>query len=159
MIQSFQCPVCGNLNPLGKPSCPNCGQSFVYNCPVCGNPIDNRYLRCASCNTLFNWTKTIVQNAEARTQNIQPQMQNTDAGMQNTQQQTQNTRARMGGAQGTRTMYPESRQSRVEIDEVKEKPASSNVSLTSRPAFWLFLMLGCMILIALLLLIDRMINR
>jgi hypothetical protein len=131
MIQSFQCPTCGNLNPIGEPSCPKCGQSFVYNCPVCGNPIDNRYLRCASCNTLFNWSKPILQNAETRTPNMQ----------------------RM------RVMYPETKQPQTEINEVKEKPNSPTARMTSQPKFWLMLMAGCMILIAILLIMDRVINH
>jgi hypothetical protein len=123
MIQSFQCPTCGNLNPLGEPSCPNCGQSFVYNCPVCGNPVDNRFLRCGSCNTLFNWCKPINQNAETVTPNMQRRP----------------------------ISYPETNQSRVGINEVKGRPDSTKVRMTSQPKFWLMLMVGSMILIALLL--------
>jgi len=131
MIQSFQCPVCGSLNPLGEPSCPNCGRSFVYNCPVCGNPIDNRYLRCSSCQTLFNWSKPVGQDSQ-----LQP-----------------------SNGEGMRIMYPQTRQSRVEINEVKQKPQSTSGSLTSRPIFWLMLMFGCMILVVLLLFLDKMINH
>ncbi len=131
MIQSFQCPTCGNLNALGEPSCPNCGQSFVYNCPVCGNPIDNRFLRCASCNTLFNWSKPILQNAETNAPNMQ----------------------RM------RVTYPAAKQPQAETNEVKEKSGSTNVRRTSQPKFWLMLMAGSMILIAVLLLLDRVINH
>ena len=131
MIQSFQCPTCGSLNALGEPSCQNCGQSFVYNCPVCGNPIDNRFLRSASCNTLFNWSKPILQNAQELTPNMQ----------------------RMS------VSYPETRQSRVEINESKAKPISTNVPRTSQAKFWLMLMVGSVILIALLLFLDRLINH
>ena len=55
MIQSFQCPICGNLNALGEPECSECGQGFVYNCPVCGSPLNNRYATCPNCHTVFNW--------------------------------------------------------------------------------------------------------
>jgi len=55
MIQSFQCPICGNLNALGEPECSECGQGFAYNCPVCGSQLNNRYPTCPNCRTVFNW--------------------------------------------------------------------------------------------------------
>lgn len=148
MIQSFQCPACGNFNAIGEPACAKCGQFFRYNCPVCGNPIDNRYLRCGACNTLFNWSKPIQQNAEMTAINTQ--------------------RARL--------MYPDSQQTPVvakeikdinensetsetsetrETRETKERSPSTNVPLTSRPVFWLILMISCAVLIAILLFIAR----
>jgi len=56
-----------------------------------------------------------------------------------------------------RVTYPETRQSRVEIDEIKEKPNSNNLSMTSRPRFWLMLIVGCLILIVILFFVSRII--
>ena len=64
MIQSFQCPQCGNWNIIGEPSCAKCGQNFVYNCPVCGHPVSNSYNNCPGCNTAFYWNKAYQQNYE-----------------------------------------------------------------------------------------------
>jgi len=65
MIQSFQCPICGNLNALGEPECSECGQGFAYNCPVCGSQINNRYPTCPNCRTVFNWGATARPASEA----------------------------------------------------------------------------------------------
>jgi hypothetical protein len=129
MIQSFQCPTCGNLIAIGEPACPNCGQNFVYNCPVCGNPVDNRYVRCGSCKTLFNWSKPVQQIAEITPVNRVPEQ----------------------------VTYPDIRQSRVGIREIKERTASSDLNMTSRPMFWLMLIVGCVICIGVLLLVSRFI--
>ncbi len=132
MIQSFQCPTCGNLIAIGEPACTSCGRNFVYNCPVCGNPVDNRYIRCGSCKTLFNWSKSSQQNIEINQEapvNPQP-----------------------GGAN-----YTDIRQSRVENRESRERAASSNVNMTSRPMFWLILIACCAILIGVLLFVSRFI--
>jgi hypothetical protein len=134
MIQSFQCPTCGNLIAIGEPACANCGQNFVYNCPVCGNPVDNRYVRCGSCKTLFNWSKPVEQNAEINSGNQGNQVN-----------------------QPERVTYPDIRQSRAGMQEIKERTASSNLNMTSRPMFWLMLIVGCAILIAVLLFISRII--
>ena len=129
MIQSFQCPTCGNLIAIGEPACINCGQNFVYNCPVCGNPVDNRYVRCGSCKTLFNWSKPTQQNTEINPVNPPP----------------------------GRVTYPDIRQSRTGINQIKEKTASSNLNITSRPMFWVTLIIVCVILIGVLLFIGRFI--
>jgi hypothetical protein len=143
MIQSFQCPACGNLNPLGEPACTRCGQFFKYNCPVCGNPIDNRYLRCGSCNTLFNWSKPIQQNTEINP--INTQQPNT------VNMQQPNTATR----QQTNVMFPNAQQSRVEVKQVRERTRSTNEPLTSRPMFWLILMVVCAIIIVLLMIMAQ----
>ncbi|MCX6007097.1 MAG: hypothetical protein NTZ34_07545, partial [Chloroflexi bacterium] len=114
MIQNFQCPTCGNLIAFGEPACTSCGQNFVYNCPVCGNPVDNRYIRCGSCKTLFNWSKPVQQNAEMNPVDpVNPPQE--------------------------RVNYTDIRQSRAGISEIKERTASSNLNMTSRPMFWLIL--------------------
>lgn len=129
MIQSFQCPTCGNLIAIGEPACPNCGQNFVYNCPVCGNPVDNRYVRCGSCKTLFNWSKSVQLTTEITPVNPVPEQ----------------------------VTYPDTRQSRAGIREIKEKTASSNLTMMSRPTFWLMLIVCCVIFIGVLLLVSRFI--
>ncbi|MEI6186028.1 MAG: hypothetical protein WCP43_02370 [Dehalococcoidia bacterium] len=72
MIQSFQCPICGNLNALGEPECSECGQGFAYNCPVCGSQLNNRYPTCPNCRTVFNWG-TPARSAAASAGPITPQ--------------------------------------------------------------------------------------
>jgi hypothetical protein len=138
MIQSFQCPTCGNLIAIGEPACINCGQNFVYNCPVCGNPVDNRYVRCGSCKTLFNWSKQVQQNAEMNPMNQSNQVNPVNPPQEN-------------------ITYPETRQSRVGFREIKEKTASSSPSMTSQPMFWLMLIVASAIIIGVLLFISRFI--
>jgi hypothetical protein len=65
MIQSFQCPICGNLNALGEPECSECGQGFAYSCPVCGSQLNNRYPTCPNCRTVFNWGATARPASQA----------------------------------------------------------------------------------------------
>jgi predicted RNA-binding Zn-ribbon protein involved in translation (DUF1610 family) len=138
MIQSFQCPTCGNLIAIGEPACTNCGRNFIYNCPVCGNPVDNRYVRCGSCKTLFNWSKSVQQNAETGPGN------------------PGNPGDPVNPTPG-RVTYQDIRQSRAGISGFKERTASSNVNMTSRPMFWLMLIVGCVILICVLLFISKVI--
>ena len=127
MIQSFQCPICGNLNAIGEPACTRCGQNFVYNCPVCGSPVSNRYNKCHSCNTLFNWSTPYQQIIPA----------DSSAGMseQVIEQDIQEPSIR--GARGN---------------------AAAGRGITSRPAFWVMLMGICVLIIAVLLIIDRIIS-
>ncbi|MBN1375115.1 MAG: hypothetical protein JXA01_03045 [Dehalococcoidia bacterium] len=153
MIQNFQCPGCGNLVALGEPACSHCGQFFKYNCPVCGNPVDNRYIRCGSCNTLFNWSKSIQYNPETSASTIQQarvsfqNQQQANIQYTNTQQaQVQNQNTPQG-----RVQYSNAQQTNAVIKEAGDKTSSTSIPLTSRPIFWLVLMISCAVLIAILL--------
>jgi hypothetical protein len=125
MIQSFQCPICGNLTALGEPECRECGQGFTYNCPVCGSQLNNRYPTCPNCHTVFNW--------------------------------------------GTPARPPALAAGSIAVQEVYEEQAApvtppmrssgGGASYTARPAFWVALMVACAVLIALLLIADRIINK
>lgn len=55
MIQTFQCPVCGNPVEVGEPTCKACGETFSYNCPACGFIVDNRFHYCPNCGIELNW--------------------------------------------------------------------------------------------------------
>lgn len=128
MVQNFQCPSCGNFNAIGEPVCAKCGRLFQYCCPVCGSPVDNRYLRCNTCNTSFNWYKPIQQNTEITAVNTQQ----------------------------VRLPYPASQQSGVAPKQAVKNSQQANLPLTSRPVFWVILMIGCAVLIAILLFVARM---
>ena len=153
MIQSFQCPVCGNLNAFGEPSCTRCGQNFVYNCPVCGNPVNNHYANCPSCQTLFNWSRESGQSYQpARSDASAPQ------GIQSI---GQNPYTAPGSLPGASDSQPEqsndvpAAQSQIVPGR---SPRAAATGMTSRPAFWVMLMICCIIIIAVLLFVDRIIN-
>jgi hypothetical protein len=129
MIQSFQCPICGTLNALGEPECSECGQGFVYNCPVCGSPLNNRYATCPNCRTVFNWGPPARPTA----------MEASPAALQETYQQQQ---------QQTAPVTPPVRRQEGDM-----------AGYTARPLFWVTLMIVCAIIIALLLIADRIINN
>lgn len=129
MVQNFQCPSCGNFNAIGEPVCAKCGRLFQYSCPVCGSPVDNRYLQCVACNTSFNWYKPMQQNTEVTTVNTQQ----------------------------ARLPYPASQQSGTkQAVKSRENTRPANLPLASRPVFWVILMIGCAVLIAILLFLSRM---
>ena len=153
MIQNFQCPVCGNLNALGEPACTVCGQSFFYNCPVCGNPINNRCSACPSCKTLFNWSREPTRSYQANIQAIN-NPQNITPGISSSKAD-QNLQENIPVTSPAQSPALTARQSRVALNDKSSKPAAS---ITSRPMFWVMLMIACIILIAVLLLMDRIIS-
>jgi hypothetical protein len=156
MIQSFQCPVCGTLNALGEPSCTGCGQSFTCSCPVCGGPVNNRYTNCPSCQTLFNWSRGPAESyfsspsPQEASQNIQQGIPNQqpDTGVRENAENQENQQPAPVATRGNR-------QSRVPVQQRKEPPPAG---ITSRPIFWVMLMIACIIAIAALLFVDRLIN-
>lgn len=150
MIQSFQCPICANLNAFGEPSCVQCGQNFVYNCPVCGCHISNRYANCPSCRTAFQWSRLPQQDYQPIGLNTTPSPVNKTADETIPVQDIHYESTTQAKVQST--VYPGRQPIR------NRSTARMEPGITSRPAFWVMLMIGCIIAIAILLFIDRMIN-
>jgi hypothetical protein len=153
MIQSFQCPICGNLNAIGEPSCTVCGQNFVYYCPVCASPLNNRYTNCPSCQTLFNWSRGPLQRYQA--------MESNTGSSQNAPSDVPVSRPAQSFRQNPSVVLPEKSPGSVpdqSRSNARVIETAATPGVTSRPAFWVTLMIGCMVVIAVLLLIDRIIN-
>lgn len=155
MMQTFQCSACGNQNAFGEPVCSHCGQPFVYNCPICGIHINNTYDRCRGCGAVFYWGKTPQQNV-VDTLAAPPAVENPQFNsplQQNPQpfvplvpppdrlQQTPYNVGATAQQQNPRPSY------------------SRSGSLLSSTKFWLILIVVCIALIAIILVIDRLINN
>jgi hypothetical protein len=153
MMQSFQCSACGHQNAFGEPACAQCGQAFIYNCPICGSHINNRYDKCRGCGAAFNWGTAVPQNPPDS--NINPPA-GTNAGFQGNMPQNMPAyfpppairppAAPVGNpASTTRKFF---------------QPDQGQTSkLFSSPRFWVILIIICAVLIAILLIIDRLISK
>lgn len=150
MLQNFQCTSCGHLNTFGEPVCIRCGQTFIYNCPICGSHINNRYSKCRGCGASFNWGIAVQQNP-INTPSALSQKE-ISSYQQNTEQNpvpfmlptaiSQQTSATAG-----------------HTDKLSEKKGGEISNLFSTSRFWIILIIVCVVLIALLLIIDRFLSR
>lgn len=150
MLQNFQCTSCGHLNAFGEPACTQCGQPFIYNCPICGSHINNRYDKCRGCGATFNWGVP-VQQAPVNTAAALPQ-ENLNVYPQNQVQTPPPFIMPSAAAQQPSTTTGQ-------VCKPFQPSGEKSTALYSTPRFWIILIIICVVLIALLLVIDRFISR
>jgi hypothetical protein len=158
-MPSFQCSVCGHQNAFGEPACAQCGQAFIYNCPMCGSHINNRYDKCRGCGAAFNWGTEAQPNPQ-------------DSGIS----------LPLGAGTGFQVNMPPNAPSYFPPPSIPAPPPpvpaqapaanlagttrrffqpdkGASGSLFSSPRFWIILIIICAVLIAVLLIIDRLVSK
>jgi len=144
--------MCGRQNAFGEPACTQCGQTFIYNCPICGSHINNQYNKCRGCGTAFNWGTMMQQNQSTAINFPSPESQ----AFQDNQQQNIDSMVT-----APPISQPDSPAEYVPstVRQPSQPVQSQANTLFSSPKFWIILIIICIVLIAILLIVDRFISK
>jgi hypothetical protein len=161
MMQSFQCSVCGRQNAFGEPACAQCGQAFIYNCPICGSHINNRYDKCRGCGAAFNWGAEAPQNT---VDSCASPAEGAVAGFQsNTPQNAPNyfpTPAMPISPAPAPNPTPSPATNLAGTTRRFFQPdKGGDGSIFSGPRLWVILIIVSAVLIAILLVVDRLVSK